>query len=101
MRSLKVDPATESLLRRQILEYFLEPCEVYMMKHDYPFENGLLAETYTWDQVRFVRRSLEVAGLLERVSGTTADVVLRTTGMGRQMLVNGLTEENHEQDDAV
>jgi hypothetical protein len=93
MRSLKVDPATESLLRRQILEYFLEPCEVYMMKHDDPFENGLLAEQYDWDQVRFVRRSLEVAGLLERVGGTTADVVLKTTATGRHVLVNGLTED--------
>jgi hypothetical protein len=96
MRHLKVEPAVEQLLRRQILEYFLDGADVYFMKHDYPFENGLLAGAYSWDQVRFVRRSLEVAGMLERMSGTTADLVLRTTAMGRQALDNPLSEDKDE-----
>jgi len=56
------------------------------MQHSEPFKRLVFDQPFTWERIKLVHRSLVSAGLLEQIRGSTADVVLKTTALGRQML---------------
>lgn len=83
----KVNPSNEADLRLAILTYFVDAREVAGMEHDEPFASLCADRIFTWERIKLIRRGLVSSALLEQVRGSTCDVVLRTTDLGRQAMM--------------
>ena len=83
----RVNRRTEGEVRQAILTYFLTARSVDGMESDEPFVDLVQQKVFTWERIKMVRRSLVAAGLLEQMRGSTRDVVLRTTDLGRQAMM--------------
>lgn len=82
----KPNSTNEAQLRDAILSYFQEGVSVEGMQEAEPFKQWVSDQRFTWERIKIIRRSMTAAGLLEQMRGTTADLVLRTTDIGRQAM---------------
>jgi hypothetical protein len=91
MKTYAIPRSVEADLRRKILEYFLYPGYAAVMPHTEPFKADITARVYTVAQMVYVRQGLRSAGLIERVRGTTRDMVYVITEQGRAFLKRDYT----------
>ena len=82
----RVNRRTEGEVRQAILIHFLDARPVKGMQNEEPFKQWVDDQTLTWTRIKTVRLSMMTAGLLEQMRGTTADLVLRTTPLGKQAM---------------
>jgi len=83
----RVNSTNEAQLRQAILTYFQAGVSVEGMQHIEPFKGMMEQNVFTWERIKLIRRGLVTSALLEQVRGSTRDVVLRTTDLGRQAMM--------------